>query len=148
MKKCPKCELNFITDNQDMCNVCKTRVQSTKKRTIRHNVSAPKIKRFNHNIDYNNEYFNRSSSVHTWKQEVVYLLRNLGGRAYLNEIYKEFEAHGTRPHINAYDAVIRGTLEKGSRESKCFDGDELFYMVDGKNNGHYGLIEMKDKFDI
>lgn len=137
MKKCPKCELNFITDNQEICDFCKPKVPHTKR---------PKEPNGGNGNNINTDY-NRSSSVHTWKQEVVYLLRNLGGKAYLSEIYKEFEAHGTRPHINAYDAVIRGTLEKGSRESKCFDGEELFYMVDGKNNGHYGLIEMKDKFD-
>lgn len=148
MKKCPKCELNFITDNQDVCNVCKPKVQSTQKRTIRHKVAAPKIKRFNHSIDYTSEYFNRNSGVNTWKEEVVYLLRNLGGKAYLSEIYKEFETHGTKPYINSYAASIRDALEKGSRESVKFDGEELFYMVDGKNNGHYGLIEMKDKFDI
>ena len=142
MKKCPKCELNFITDNQEICDFCKPKVSLTQTHT-----KGPKEPNRGKGNNINTDY-NRSSSVHTWKQEVVYLLRNLGGKAYLNEIYKEFEAHGTRPHINAYDAVIRGTLEKGSRESKCFDGDELFYMVDGKNNGHYGLVEMRDKFDM
>ena len=147
MKKCPKFELNFITDNQEICDFCKPKVSLTRTHTKRPK-GLNRGKGNNTNTDYINEFVNRSSSVHTWKQEVVYLLRNLGGRAYLNEIYREFETHGTKPHINAYDAVIRGTLEKGSRESKCFDGDELFYMVDGKNNGHYGLIEMKDEFDI
>ncbi len=79
--------------------------------------------------------------MNTWKEECVYLLKNLGGHAYLSQIYKEFETNGTRRYIDNYEAVIRGTLEKGSRESDCFDGDAIFYMVDGKGGGHYGLLD-------
>ena len=42
-----------------------------------------------------------------------------------------------------YEASVRDALEKGSAESAKFDGKALFYMVDGKNSGHYGLIEQK-----
>ncbi len=78
--------------------------------------------------------------MNTWKEECVFLLKKLGGHAYLNEIYKEFEKSGTRPQTPSFDASIRAALEKGSRESACFDGEELFYMVDGKSKGHYGLV--------
>ena len=31
--------------------------------------------------------------MNTWKEECVYLLKNLGGHAYLSQIYKEFETN-------------------------------------------------------
>ncbi len=70
--------------------------------------------------------------MNTWKEECVLLLKNLGGHAYLKDIYAEFVKHGTRPKTQSYDASIRAALEKGSKESSCLDGEELFYMVDGK----------------
>ena len=79
--------------------------------------------------------------MNTWKQECVYLLKRLGGHAYLKDIYNEFINNGTKDHVENYTASIRDALEKGSKESLKFDGEELFYMVDGKNRGHYGLIE-------
>lgn len=79
--------------------------------------------------------------MNTWKEECVLLLKNLGGHAYLKDIYAEFVKHGTRPKTQSYDASIRAALEKGSKESSYFDGEELFYMVDGKNKGHYGLVD-------
>ena len=78
--------------------------------------------------------------MNTWKQECVYLLERLGGHAYLKDIYQEYLDYGTKEYVKNYTASIRDALEKGSRESVKFDGEELFYMVDGKNKGHYGLI--------
>lgn len=78
--------------------------------------------------------------MNSWKTEVVELLKNLGGHAYLKDIYEEFLESHTRDVTENYQSSIRDTLEKGSRESSKYDGIPLFYMVDGKNKGHYGLI--------
>ena len=77
----------------------------------------------------------------TWKSEVISLLNRLGGQASLDEIYNEFENNGSRPRIPNYKAVIRATLERGCRDSLAFDGDELFYMVNSKGGGKYGLLK-------
>lgn len=85
--------------------------------------------------------------MNTWKQECVYLLQRLNGHAYLQDIYNEFLENGTKEKTINYDASIRDALEKGSRESSKFDGEELFYMIEGKNKGHYGLINYDSNFN-
>lgn len=82
--------------------------------------------------------------MNTWKKECVMLLEKLGGHAYLSDIYSEFLKSHTRKIINSYQAAIRDALEKGCKESDKFDGHELFYMVEGKNKGHYGLIQVSE----
>lgn len=87
--------------------------------------------------------------MNTWKEECVFVLENLGGHAYLKDIYEKFLTIHTRPVTENYRASIRDTLEKGSSESEKFDGTSLFYMVEGKNKGHYGLIKQnKAIFDL
>lgn len=77
----------------------------------------------------------------TWKEEVTMLLKNLGGHAYLNDIYNEFLNSHTKDITPNYKASIRDALEKGSLESEKYDGNGvLFYMVEGKNRGHYGIV--------
>lgn len=84
--------------------------------------------------------------MNTWKEECVFVLTQLGGHAYLKDIYSKFLEVHTRRVTNNYKASIRDALEKGSVESKKFDGEELFYMVEGKSKGHYGLIAYDENF--
>lgn len=87
--------------------------------------------------------------MNTWKDECVLLLENLGGHAYLKDIYEKFVEIHTKPITKNFRASIRDALEKGSTESSNFDGVALFYMVEGKNKGHYGLIKQDcAKFDL
>lgn len=87
--------------------------------------------------------------MYTWKEECIFILKNLGGHAYLKDIYDKFLKIHTRPITKNFKASIRDALEKGSAESEKFDGTALFYMVEGKNKGHYGLIKQnKEIFDL
>lgn len=87
--------------------------------------------------------------MNTWKEECVFILKQLGGHAYLKDIYSKFLEVHTRNITKNYEASIRDALEKGSSESKKFDGEEIFYMVEGKSKGHYGLIEQdNNNFDL
>ena len=54
--------------------------------------------------------------MNTWKEECVFVLENLGGHAYLKDIYEKFLKIHTRPVTENYRASIRDTLEKGSSE--------------------------------
>lgn len=84
--------------------------------------------------------------MNTWKDEVTMLLKNLGGHAYLKDIYDEFLISHTREITPNYKSSIRDALEKGSKESEKYDGNGvLFYMIDGKNKGHYGIVNFKVK---
>lgn len=56
--------------------------------------------------------------MNTWKEECVLVLKNLGGHAYLKDIYDEFLENHTRPITENYKGSIRDALEKGSQESK------------------------------
>lgn len=56
--------------------------------------------------------------MNTWKEECVLILENLGGHAYLKDIYDKFLEIHTRQIIENYKASIRDALEKGSSESK------------------------------
>lgn len=87
--------------------------------------------------------------MNTWKEECVMLLENLGGHAYLPDIYNEFLKSHTKNITKNFKASIRDALEKGSEESIKFDGKKLFYMIEGKHKGHYGLINTsKNNFDL
>ena len=50
--------------------------------------------------------------MNTWKEECVFVLENLGGHAYLKDIYEKFLKIHTRPVTENYRASIRDTLEK------------------------------------
>lgn len=79
--------------------------------------------------------------MNTWKEECIYILESLGGHAYLQDIYNRFLEIHTKKITKNYQASIRDALEKGCPESDKFDGiAELFFMVEGKSKGHYGLI--------
>ncbi len=87
--------------------------------------------------------------MNTWKEECVFLLEELGGHAYLKDIYDKFLEVHTREITKSYKQCIQHTLESGSEESEKFDGEALFYMVEGKGRGHYGLIaQHPNYFDL
>ncbi|MBJ8107148.1 MULTISPECIES: HNH endonuclease [Bacillus cereus group] len=76
----------------------------------------------------------------TWKSEVVESLKSLGGEATLEEIYEEVKARDNKVITKTYQNTIRGTIYKKSSESQDFQGGEdLFYAVNGKGNGRWGL---------
>lgn len=86
----------------------------------------------------------RREFMNTWEEECVLILTHLGGHAYLHEIYETFLQIHTRNITKGYEASIRGALERGSSESKKSKGKPLFYMVDGKYKGHYGLLTQRE----
>ncbi|MEG1791819.1 MAG: restriction endonuclease, partial [Clostridia bacterium] len=76
----------------------------------------------------------------TWKEQVYELLENLGGHAYLKDIYNEFLINGKKEKVTNFKASIRDALEKSSSDSEKYDGDsDLLYMVEGKGHGHWGI---------
>ena len=44
-----------------------------------------------------------------------------------------------------WKAVIRATLEINSSDSDAFNGEDLFYSVEGLGNGHWGLRNFESK---
>ncbi len=82
----------------------------------------------------------------TYKEKVIESLKELGGHAYLNDIYEVFEKISDEELPESYKAIVRATLEKNSSDSTVFDGkDDLFYSVDGIGNGHWGLRSINNE---
>lgn len=76
----------------------------------------------------------------TWREIACDLLRELGGHAYLRDMYQLYgEKNYGRTAVD-FGASLRDALEKGCPESEKYDGrGPVFYMVDGKKKGHWGL---------
>lgn len=86
----------------------------------------------------------------TYKEKITEALKQLGGHAYLGDIYEAFKKiNGDMMLPPSYKAIIRSILERNSADSTVFDGKEnLFYSVDGIGNGHWGLVEFKDRLEL
>jgi len=79
----------------------------------------------------------------TWRDDVREALRRLGGRASLQDIYKEIEeirrAAG-RSIPRTLEAVVRRTLEENCQGTESYKGNHnLFDMPDGKGAGVWAL---------
>ena len=76
----------------------------------------------------------------SWRDTVVDALEQLGGHAYLSDIYKTvIERKNRKPSINA-EASIRDALQRSSSDSDKYNGNkDVFYCVDEKLKGHWGL---------
>lgn len=77
----------------------------------------------------------------TWTETVYEILNQLGGHAYLKDIYQRYQSGDYGAIRGSYQASIRAALERSSPDSEVFDGKEaLFYMVEGRGAGHWGII--------
>lgn len=74
-----------------------------------------------------------------WVEDIVQALKNLGGRATLNQIYDEVKRIRTEPLPVTYKATIRERIESHSSDSNNFKGKDLFRKV-GK--GVWALREL------
>ena len=76
----------------------------------------------------------------TWKEELIEVLKALGGEAGLREIYELVESRGNKQLSSKWKATVRGCLERASSDSMNFDGTEdLFYSASGLGEGIWGL---------
>lgn len=75
-----------------------------------------------------------------WVEEIITALENLNGTGHLSEIYKEIEKSNIENLPREYKASIRDCLEKNSSDSEKYNKKRnLFFMVEGKGKGKWGL---------
>ena len=79
----------------------------------------------------------------TWAHDLVSVLRTMGGKARLEQIYNAVEklrrTHG-RSVPRTLEATVRRTLENHSSHSENYlGGVDLFCMPEGKGAGVWGL---------
>ncbi|MBT6222692.1 MAG: HNH endonuclease, partial [Rhodobiaceae bacterium] len=81
--------------------------------------------------------------MNTWKEDVILALENLNGSGSLEDIYTEVER--LRPgNLNpTWHSTVRREIETYSSDSMNYNGEEdLFYSVDGKGKGKWGLRDL------
>lgn len=67
----------------------------------------------------------------TWLEEIVEVLKELGGEAYLDQIYCLVERRGNKKLTGDWKATIRQTIEDHSSDSRSFrSGKDIFYSVE------------------
>lgn len=76
----------------------------------------------------------------TYKEAIVEALKQLGGHAYLKDIYIKFcEIYSEDLPMN-WKSNVRAIIEDCSSSSQRFkNSEDLFYSVEGLGNGHWGL---------
>lgn len=72
-------------------------------------------------------------------ETVVQALKNLGGKAMYREIYLEYEIITQKKLTHGQKAGIRKCIEDHSADSDNFKGKDIFYSVEGKGRGYWGL---------
>lgn len=81
-----------------------------------------------------------------WKQEIIDVMKKLGGHARYSDIYEmiekrkvmDFEAN------KSWKGQVRQTIERFSSDSDTYNGKEnIFYSVDGIGKGHWGLLDFE-----
>ncbi|MED2971805.1 hypothetical protein P4361_05885 [Fictibacillus sp. B-59209] len=80
--------------------------------------------------------------MNIWVEEIIEVLKNLGESATLNEIYSLIEKREKLPLKNYVDwkSVVRKNIYKYSSECDIYSGVmDIFYSVDGKGKGIWGL---------
>lgn len=76
----------------------------------------------------------------TWKEEIIASLKDLGGEATLDEIYEQIILRGKKKPTDSFKNTIRGIIYRASSDSEYFnESEDLFYSVDGKGKGRWGL---------
>lgn len=75
----------------------------------------------------------------SWEEDIVTAFENLGGTASLSSLYREIER--IRPDLpTTFDAIVRRRVQDLSSDSDGYKhGRDLFFSVDGKGQGVWGL---------
>lgn len=83
----------------------------------------------------------------TWKQDIIKALELLGGSAHRSEIHKKVSELRNGKLNNTWKQTIQRELETYSSDSDAYSGKEdLFYVVEGKGKGYWGLRKFKNNF--
>lgn len=74
-----------------------------------------------------------------WVDDIIQAFENLGGTAEYSELYDEVREVREEPLPKTWKAIVRNRVETHSSDSENFDGNDLFYSVDGIGSGTWGL---------
>ena len=75
----------------------------------------------------------------TMLENVIKAIEQLGGKGTYSQIYEAYEQITGQPLTDIKKAGIRRTIEVNSADSNAFTGNDIFYSVEGKGKGVWGL---------
>ena len=75
----------------------------------------------------------------TMLDRIIKTLENLGGKGRYTEIYSGYETIIGQPLTSGQKAGIRKVIENNSSDSENFNGNDIFYSVEGIGQGVWGL---------
>lgn len=79
-----------------------------------------------------------------WADEIVEVLIELGGHGFLRDIYDLIEERGNMVLTIRWRESVRKTIENHSSDSSNYNlRKNLFFSVDGKGKGHWGLRDFE-----
>ena len=81
----------------------------------------------------------------TMLENVIKALELLGGKGSYSQIYEVYEQITRQPLTDNKKAGIRRTIEVNSADSTAFTGNDIFYSVEGKGKGVWGLKNFQAK---
>jgi hypothetical protein len=85
----------------------------------------------------------------TWKEDIIQALKNLGGKAHRSKLHKEVEKLRNGKLNNTWTQTIQRELETYSSDSDAYSGKEdIFYMVEGKGEGVWGLRKLDRNINL
>ncbi|PGC47384.1 restriction endonuclease [Bacillus toyonensis] len=94
------------------------------------------------------------SNSNLWLDEIIEILTKLGGTGTLNQIQTEIVERNNidldrYQHGQSIAARIRKTIYHHSSECGIYKGEQdLFYAVNGKGNGGWGLSDYDNDYDL
>lgn len=139
-----------IIQNQNIFYVADYRNKDQTRFPARLKVIATLLKNYNKFGWYNFESKNNNliakkiKKTTTWKEDVIRALYNLNGKAHLSEIFKEVKKLRKGNLNPTWERTVQRELESNSSDSEAYLGkDDLFYSVQGKGRGFWGIRENK-----
>ena len=78
-------------------------------------------------------------------ENIIKSLEALGGKGTYAQIYEMFERITGQALTDGRKAGIRAAIEKNSSDSEVFSGNDIFYSVEGKGKGVWGLRSFQVK---
>jgi putative restriction endonuclease len=91
----------------------------------------------------------RVKQPHTWEEEIIAVLKELGGEAHYSDIYQRIQDRGVMNLSSSWKNAVRGCMERFSSDSIVFEGKyggnrDVFYSVDGLGEGIWGLRDFEE----
>jgi len=85
--------------------------------------------------------------MNTWLEDIILSLKEIGGEGTLKDIYSGVDKRRNEKH-KTWRNTIRKEIYNHSSDSDAFKGNDIFYSVNGKGEGIWGLRDSISKSEV